>query len=169
MEEPLEHYKLVLSASRVGLCELRRVVVEVIEQLKVVYGCSRHRSIEVLFAVVGGCFFVEGQVHGSEVGLELGTVLLLLQDLLLGLLPDFGFLILKLLLRGSSFVFSIFVFLFFFVVEFLLLFSADWLRVAVVLKENKHFFVWLLQFPVFIPLNSAGQSVEKRAVVGAIR
>lgn len=156
MEEPLEHYKLVFGASCVGLGELRRVVVEVIEQLKVVYGRSRHGSIEVLLAVVGRCFFVEGQVHGSEICLKLGTVLLLLQDLLLGLLPDFGFLILKLLLRGSSFVFSIFVFFFFFVVEFLLLLSADGLRVAVVRKILEHFCVCCFEGPVFITLNSAG-------------
>ena len=36
MEESLEHDKLVLGASGVDLSELRSVVIEVVEQLKVV-------------------------------------------------------------------------------------------------------------------------------------
>jgi len=67
MEKALQHNKLVLCAPGVVLSKLRGIVVEVLKQLKMVYGCCRHRSIEILFAVVCRCFFVEGQVHSSEI------------------------------------------------------------------------------------------------------
>ena len=118
---------------------------------------------------MGRCFFVEGQVHGSEVGFQLSTVLLLLQDLLLGLLPNLGLLIFQLLLRGSRFIFSIFVLFLFFVVKLLLLLSADRLWVTIVVKELNCLWFCFLQRPALVTFNSRGQSKEKLTVVSSVR
>ena len=84
VEEALQWNHLVLFA-RVERLAYRGVILEVIMQLQVIDREKGHRGVEIFLLLV------EIQVHRAEVHLELGRVLLLLQQLLLSLslLPGF--------------------------------------------------------------------------------
>lgn len=106
------------------------VELEVLVQLLMEDGQEGHRGVEILLLLV------EVEIHGAEVDLQLGRVLLLLEELHLcfSFLP--GLALLELLLSLASLTLLLLVVLLLLVIKFTLHFSRNGLRCAVVMEVS---------------------------------
>ena len=111
---------------------------------------------------------MERQVHSSEIDLQLGRVLLLLQDLLLLLNSESSFLLFKLFLGQTSLSFSFFVFLFFLFINFLLILARNRFRFAFVGKFLE-FFTAFFPLESFIFFGSTSCTDNQNTIIRTIR